>query len=93
MILRYRGGKSSFGAMVGQLIISQFIESKSKSRWRIGNDINKCILCGKCEATCSAGALKVNKAAKTWTLNNYRCHKCLSCLVSCPIRCLNQIRL
>ena len=91
--LRYRGGGSSIGEMVGKLIISEVLNSTYKSRWRIGNNINKCTLCGKCELVCHYNALHVNKIAKTWTLNNRLCNHCLACVVACPSRCLSQVRL
>ena len=42
--LRYRRG-SSIGGMIGKMIISEVLSSTYKSKWRIGNDINRCTLC------------------------------------------------
>ena len=46
--LRYRRG-SSISGMIGKMIISEVLNSSYKSKWRIGNDINRCALCCRCE--------------------------------------------
>lgn len=91
--MRYRGGSSSLGGMLGELFISELLNSTYKSRWRIGNDINNCSLCGKCQKICPGNALTVDRIAKTWTLNNRLCEQCLSCVVSCRSRCLTQVKI
>ena len=93
IILRNRHGHSSFGFEIGRFIVDGILSSKHKSRWRIGNEINKCSLCGKCETVCHRNAIQVNIHNKTWTLNNMRCNQCLSCIMACPKRCLTQVRL
>lgn len=91
--MRYRGGRSSIGGMLTELVFSEVLNSIHKSNWRIGNDINQCKLCGKCEAVCSRNALNVNPISKTWTLNNRLCNQCLACVVACPARSLTQVKL
>ncbi|WP_407389589.1 4Fe-4S binding protein [Methanobrevibacter woesei] len=88
--MRHRRGSSSIGLEIGKLIFSELLNVKYKSRWRIGNNINQCNLCGKCELICSSNAIKVSRPNKTWTLNNMRCNQCLRCVMSCPVRCLKQ---
>ena len=91
--LRNGYGHSSVGFGLGKFIVEGILSSKYKSRWRIGNEINDCSLCGKCETVCHMGAIKVNVNNKTWALNNRRCNQCLSCVMACPKRCLTQVRL
>ena len=88
--MRHRRGSSSIGLEIGKLIFSELLNVKYKSRWRIGNNINQCNLCGKCELICSSNAIKVSRPNKTWTLNNMRCNQFLRCVMSCPVRCLKQ---
>lgn len=90
---RHGMGHSSIGLELGMHLFSEFLRSSHKSRWRIGNDIHKCTLCGKCEFVCHVNAITVSRHNKTWTLNNRRCNQCLECLMKCPARCLTQVRL
>lgn len=93
IILRYGHGHSSIGTDIGRFIVSDLLASRSKSRWRIGNEIKKCKLCSKCESVCHMSAISVSRYDKTWTLNNRRCNQCLNCVMACPARCLTQVRL
>ncbi|MBQ9161354.1 MAG: 4Fe-4S binding protein [Methanobrevibacter sp.] len=90
--MRYRG-RSSIGFELGKFVFSELLSASHKSRWRIGNNIKICILCGKCEAVCPQSAISVSVHNKTWTLNNMRCNQCLNCIVRCPKRCLSQVSL
>lgn len=90
---RHRGGSSSSGDLLARFVISELFKSTHKCNWRIGNDINKCSLCGKCENVCHAGALSVSRHNGTWKLNNRICNHCLSCVMACPKRCLMQVSL
>ena len=91
--MRHRGGSSSIGLEIGKLIFSELLSAKYRSSWRIGNNIDQCLLCGKCELVCHSNAIMVSRYNRTWTLNNRRCSQCLSCVVSCPKHCLSQVRL
>lgn len=92
-ILRHRHGHSSIEAEIGKFIFSQLLASKHKRGWRIGNDISQCNLCGRCEMICPSDAIRVSRHNGTWTLNNGRCSKCLSCIIKCPAHSLTQVRL
>lgn len=93
MRARHARGQSSFGLEVGRFLFSEVLSKSSKSKWRIGNDIHNCKLCGKCQMICPTNAITVSTEEKTWTLNNMRCRQCLECLMKCPSRCLTQVRL
>ena len=91
--MRHRHGGSSIGLEIGKFVFSELLASKHKARWRVGVDIKKCNLCGKCEFACHANAITVSRHNQTWTLNNRRCTQCLRCVMICPTRCLTQVRL
>ncbi len=47
-------------------------------------DPSKCVYCTICAKKCPAGALTVDRAAKTWTLDEDLCVGCGTCAESCP---------
>lgn len=56
----------------------------------IENDMALCILCGICERTCPAGALRVVKAENLWAIDNFACVQCGACTRACPKDCLTM---
>ncbi|MEZ0536913.1 4Fe-4S dicluster domain-containing protein [Caldicellulosiruptoraceae bacterium PP1] len=58
------------------------------TRGSIDIEIDKCIFCGICQRKCPSNAIVVNKADKTWTLNQYKCVICNVCVESCPKKCI-----
>ena len=47
-------------------------------------DPSKCVYCTICARKCPAGALTVDRAAKTWTLDEDACVGCGTCAEACP---------
>ena len=47
-------------------------------------DPAKCVYCTICAKKCPAGALSVDRAAKTWTLDEDACVACGTCAGVCP---------
>ena len=47
-------------------------------------DPSKCVYCTLCAKKCPAGALTVDRAPKTWTLDEESCVGCGSCAAACP---------
>ena len=47
-------------------------------------DPDKCVYCTLCAKKCPGGALEVDRAAKTWTLNEDLCVGCGTCAETCP---------
>ena len=45
---------------------------------------SKCVYCTLCAKKCPAGALTVDRAARTWTLNEDECVGCGTCADACP---------
>ena len=56
----------------------------------IANDMKLCILCGICEKTCPAGALRVDKADNLWAIDRFACVQCGACTRACPKECLTM---
>ena len=52
------------------------------------NDVDTCILCGICAKRCPAGAITVDRAARTWEVDGFRCIQCFVCVRECPKNCL-----
>ena len=47
-------------------------------------DGSRCVFCTLCAKKCPADALTVDRAAKTWTLNEDKCIGCGTCAEACP---------
>ena len=45
---------------------------------------SKCVYCTICAKKCPAGALEVDRAAKTWKLDEDLCIGCGTCALACP---------
>ncbi|MDO4850317.1 MAG: 4Fe-4S dicluster domain-containing protein [Actinomycetota bacterium] len=56
------------------------------------NDIDSCIFCGLCEKRCPTNAIKVDKAAGTWSIDPWNCITCNSCVRVCPKNILSMER-
>lgn len=46
-------------------------------------DLSKCLFCTLCAKKCPAGAIEVDRAAKTWTLDEEKCVACGTCADAC----------
>ena len=44
--------------------------------------------CGICAKKCPGGALEVDRAAKTWKLDEEKCLACGACADACPKKCI-----
>ena len=51
-------------------------------------DPAKCVYCTLCAKKCPAGALTVDRANKTWTLDEDKCVACGTCHDVCPKKCI-----
>jgi len=60
------------------------------SRGHIEIEIEKCISCTICAISCPSGAIKVDRAAKTWEINRFDCIQCGYCTTKCPKKCLHM---
>ena len=53
------------------------------TRGSIGVDMKLCNQCTLCMLKCPTGAIKVDKAAKTWEIDRLRCILCGACVSVC----------
>lgn len=53
-----------------------------------GIEIEKCIFCGICQRKCPSDAIVVNKAEKSWEINQFKCVICGACTEVCPKKCI-----
>ena len=66
-------------------------EWKERTRGRIEIEIDTCIFCGICARKCPADAIKVEREAKSWTIERMGCIQCSSCVEACPKDCLLNV--
>lgn len=62
-----------------------------RMRGHVQIKIEDCISCGLCARSCPPGALKVDRAARTWTINRFDCVQCGNCTNVCPKKCLFMV--
>lgn len=62
-----------------------------RSRGHIEIQIDDCIMCGMCQRKCPSGAITVDRAAKTWTIERMGCVQCANCVEGCPKKCLSIV--
>ncbi|MDR2587560.1 MAG: 4Fe-4S dicluster domain-containing protein [Coriobacteriales bacterium] len=62
----------------------------SRSKGHVTCDMKECILCNICEKRCPTHAIAVNKPDETWSIDNFSCIQCLSCVRACPKACLTM---
>ena len=52
------------------------------------SDPSKCVYCTLCAKKCPAGAIEVDRANKTWKLDDEKCVGCGTCAEACPKKCI-----
>lgn len=62
-----------------------------RMRGHVQIKIEDCISCGLCARSCPPEALKVDRAARTWTINRFDCVQCGNCTNVCPKKCLFMV--
>jgi formate hydrogenlyase subunit 6/NADH:ubiquinone oxidoreductase subunit I len=61
------------------------------TRGQLGTiNIETCTFCTLCARRCPSNAIVVDRAAKTWELDRYRCIVCAACVEVCPKDCLSM---
>jgi len=62
----------------------------ANTRGKITIDIDTCIFCGICAKKCPSDAITVDKAGRTWEIDNLKCIYCISCVEACPKKSLSS---
>jgi len=65
-------------------------ENFELTRGKIEITISDCIFCGLCERRCPTGAIKVEKAKSSWSIERLQCIQCNYCNEVCPKKCLRM---
>lgn len=63
-------------------------DSYERTRGKVAIEIDDCIFCGMCERRCPTGAIKVDKANTSWSIERLQCIQCNYCGEVCPKKCL-----
>ncbi|MCR5792152.1 MAG: 4Fe-4S binding protein [Lachnospiraceae bacterium] len=53
-------------------------------------NLDECVFCGLCAKNCPASAIEVDRAAKSWKLNEEACVGCGLCKTKCPKKCIEM---
>lgn len=83
--------KNLFSSPVTTSYPIQPAEYKERTRGHIEIEIDTCISCGMCSRACPSGAIKVDMAKGTWTINRFDCIACGFCVEKCPKKCLINV--
>lgn len=65
-------------------------ETYSNTRGRVEITIEDCISCGMCQRSCPTGAIEVQKADVSWSIDRFKCVQCGYCVEVCPKKCLHM---
>ena len=88
----FKLGKMTFGSLFKKPETVLYpIEEKPKPMGLKGHiviDVNRCIVCGMCDRSCSTDCIKVDRKARTWEINPFGCVQCGYCVTVCPKDCL-----
>lgn len=55
---------------------------------KLACNTDSCIFCGLCAKNCPEGAITVDRATKSWTVDHEKCIQCGKCISKCPKKVL-----
>lgn len=64
------------------------VEVKPRDDGKPVSDPSRCVYCTLCAKKCPAGAIEVDRANKTWKLDDEKCVACGTCVEACPKKCI-----
>lgn len=53
-------------------------------------DPDRCRYDGLCAMQCPTGAIEVDRAQNTWSIDRFKCIQCRNCVEVCPEKCLSM---
>jgi ech hydrogenase subunit F len=65
-------------------------ENFERTRGKMEISIDDCIFCSMCARRCPTGAIKVDKAQASWSIERFQCIQCNYCAEVCPKKCLKM---
>ncbi|NLJ32127.1 MAG: 4Fe-4S binding protein [Clostridiales bacterium] len=82
--------KNLFSAPATRPYPQQPRQYPERTRGHVEIDIEHCVFCGLCSRKCPADAIRVDRAAGTWSIERFGCIQCSYCVDSCPKKCLSM---
>ncbi|MDD6762589.1 MAG: 4Fe-4S dicluster domain-containing protein [Clostridiales bacterium] len=64
-------------------------EYPERTRGSVQINIDDCLFCGMCAKRCPSGAITVDRAERTWSIDRMGCVQCENCVNTCPKKCLH----
>lgn len=64
------------------------VEVKPRDDGKPVSDPSRCVYCTLCAKKCPTGAIEVDRANKTWKLDDEKCVACGTCAEACPKKCI-----
>ena len=90
----FKLGKMTFGSLFKKPETVKYpFETKPQPMGLKGHievDVANCILCGMCDRSCATNCIKVDKQARTWSIDRLQCVQCGYCITVCPKKCLSM---
>ena len=65
-------------------------ETFENARGHIEGINEDCVFCGICAKKCPADAITVDRASKTWKIDQFKCVICNVCVETCPKKCITM---
>lgn len=88
----FKLGKMTFGSLFKKpetlLYPTQKKNPPAGLKGVVALDPSLCGLCGICVKRCPCDSIKIDKGARTWSINHYSCVQCGSCVRDCTKNCL-----
>ncbi len=90
----FKLGKMTFGSLFKkpETVLYPVVTKPQPAglKGHIAIDVDDCILCGMCDRSCSTDCIRVDKQARTWTIDRLQCVQCGYCITVCPKKCLSM---
>ena len=76
----FKLGKMTFGSLFKkpETVLYPVVKPEPPAglKGHVAVDVSTCILCSLCVKRCPCGAIEVDKKARTWAIDHFRCVQC-----------------